>query len=157
MSFSPEFDAIQEARRADDPSLEQGEWVTDLKYADWTAVSKACSALLCSRSKDLRLAVWLSEADTRIHGLVGLTQGYRLVGELCDRYWDELHPRVEDGDLEERIGTITWLLTHSAQWLRQVPLVQGPQGRFGLVDFEAARTRGDTESDLPALDVMEAA
>ena len=30
LSFSLEYDAIQEARRADDPSLEQGEWITDL-------------------------------------------------------------------------------------------------------------------------------
>lgn len=157
LSFSPEFDAIQEARRADDPSLEQGEWITDLKYADWTSVSKACAHLLRTRSKDLRLAVWLTDAHTQIEGFGGLSQGYRLVGELCDRYWEDLHPLVEDGDLEERIGTISWLLIHSAQWLRELPLVQGPQGRFGLVDFDAARVRGDAVSDLPGLELMEAA
>lgn len=36
--YSPEFDRIQEARRFDDPSLDQGEWVTDIKEADWRAV-----------------------------------------------------------------------------------------------------------------------
>lgn len=157
LSFASEFDAIQEARREDDPSLAQGEWVTDLKVADWTGVAIACDALLRTRSKDLRVAGWLAEARTRIHGFGGLADGYRLVGALCDAYWDELHPLVEDDDLEQRIGTISWLLGHSANWLRQLPVVQGPQGHFTLADFDAARARGDGGSDLPGLDTMEAA
>ena len=35
LSFSPELDAISQARKFDDPSLDQGEWVTELKEADW--------------------------------------------------------------------------------------------------------------------------
>ena len=50
LSFSLEYDAIQEARRADDPSLEQGEWITDLKSADWPAVARQSSQLLQQRS-----------------------------------------------------------------------------------------------------------
>lgn len=157
LSFAIEFDAIQEARREDDASLAQGEWVTDLKVADWTGVAAACDALLRTRSKDLRVAGWLAEARTRIHGFGGLADGYRLVGALCDAYWDELHPLIEDDDLEQRIGTISWLLVHSANWLRQLPVVQGPQGRFTLGDFDAARARGDGGGDLPGLDTMEAA
>ena len=34
MSLSPEVDAIQELRRQDDPTLDQGEWVAHLKVAD---------------------------------------------------------------------------------------------------------------------------
>ncbi len=158
LSFSAEFDTIQEARRADDPSLEQGEWITDLKIADWASVGKSCNELLLARSKDLRLANWLTEARTQSHGFAGLADGYRLVAALCDRYWDELHPTIESGDPDERIGTIAWLLTHSAQWLRQLPLASGSQGRFGLADFDAARARGGAAgSDLPGIDVMEAA
>lgn len=141
MSFSAEFDAILDARRADDPSLAQGEWVSDLKYADWSSASKDCSALLRNRSKDLRLAVWLTEAETQSDGFAALALGYRLVAGLCDRYWDELHPRIEDGDVEERVGNMSWLLTHSAQWLRKLPLTSAAQGAYGIADFEAARTR----------------
>ena len=158
LSFSPEYDAIQEARRADDPSLEQGDWVTDLKSADWPAVAAQCTRLLQQRSKDLRLAVWWAEAHTQTQGFAGLAQGYRLMAGLCERYWDEVHPQVEDGDLEQRIGNLGWLLTHSAEWLRTLPLVQAPQGRFGLADFEGARARrGDGDGDGPSLETLEAA
>ncbi|MFD0740117.1 type VI secretion system protein TssA [Lysobacter koreensis] len=155
LSFSPEYDAIQEARRADDPSLEQGDWVTDLKSADWPTVAAHCTRLLQQRSKDLQLAVWWCEAHTQTQGFAGLAQGYRLVAGLCDRYWDEVHPQVEDGDLEQRIGNLSWLLTHSLNWLRRLPLVQAPQGRFGLADFEAARREGDHGG--PSLDTLETA
>ena len=42
MSFSPDFDEIQELRRQDDPTIAQGEWVTTLKTADWPGVTAHC-------------------------------------------------------------------------------------------------------------------
>ena len=57
LAFSPEFDAINRARQADDPSIEQGAWVTTLKEADWKLVTRRCTELLETRSKDLQLAV----------------------------------------------------------------------------------------------------
>jgi len=35
LTFEPLFDDIKEARRQDDASLDQGEWKTELKVADW--------------------------------------------------------------------------------------------------------------------------
>jgi type VI secretion system protein ImpA len=138
LSFSSEFDAIQEARRHDDPSLDQGEWLIELKTADWQAVSRQCEQLLRERSKDLRLAVWLVEARARLDGFPGLADGYRLVARLCEHYWDSLHPDAEDGDQELRIGNLAWLLSQSAQWVRAIPLIDGPQGRYAAADLEAA-------------------
>lgn len=157
LSFSLEYDAIQEARRADDPSLEQGEWVTEIKSADWPAVAKQSSQLLQQRSKDLRLAVWWAEAQTRIHGFNGLASGYRLVAGLCERFWDDVHPQVEDGDLEQRIGNLDWLIGHSARWLRELPLTRAPQGSFSLADFEAARARRGEDGEEPSLETVERA
>jgi len=157
LSFSVEYDLIQEARRADDPSLEQGEWITDLKTADWPVVASRCAALLRERSKDLRLAGWWTEAQTRQHGFTGLTAGYRLVAALCARYWDEVHPQAEHGDYEQRIGNLGWLLEQSVPWLRAQPLVRSAQQRYTLADIEAAHARrdggsaGDTASDIDAI------
>jgi len=61
LSFTADLDAIAEARRFDDPTLDQGEWVTDIKEADWIFVEQRCAQLIETRSKDLRLAVWLTE------------------------------------------------------------------------------------------------
>ena len=159
LAFSSELDLIQEARRADDPTLEQGDWVTDIKSADWPVVARTCSDLLRTRTKDLRIAAWLVEANGQLHGLAGLAQGYRLVARLCDRYWDGLHPLPEGDDHEERIGNLGWLLGNSLQWLRTLPIVQAPQGRFGLGAFEAAHARGDQDpgDGRPGLELLEAA
>lgn len=141
LSFSADFDAVVEARRADDPTLEQGEWVTDLKSADWPGVAHRCSKLLRERSKDLRLASWFAEAQMQTLSFAGLADGLRVMTGLLERYWDEVHPQVEDGDLEQRVGNVAWLLSNAELWVRRLPLVQSSQGRYGLIDFEAARNR----------------
>jgi type VI secretion system protein ImpA len=152
LSFSSEFDAIQEARRSDDATLEQGEWVTDLKTSDWFSVSRQCGTLLRTRSKDLRLAVWLAEASARMDGFAGLAAGYRLVAGLCDRYWDSIHPEADGDDQELRVGNLSWLLAQSIQWVRAIPLTNAPQGRYSAIALEvAARGQGGGEgqSDYP--------
>ncbi|MBP6798756.1 MAG: type VI secretion system protein TssA [Luteimonas sp.] len=163
LAFSPEYDRLQEARRGDDPTLDQGEWVTDLKVADWPAVEAGTAELLRTRTKDLQLAVWSAEAGARLHGFRGLADGYRLVAGLCDRYWDALHPLPDGDDQEQRIGNLGWLLAHSLAWIREMPLAQGPQGRFGQVHFDTARARQANPDEhaaavdgLPPLELMEA-
>jgi type VI secretion system protein ImpA len=89
MSFSREVDEIAQARRHDDPTLDQGEWETTLKEADWPFVASRCAQLIATRSKDLRLAVWLAEAQAQTQGLRGLGEGYtagRLVRKILDRF-----------------------------------------------------------------------
>src|SRR5512145_1732834 len=108
--FSAEFDAIQEARRFEDPSLAQGEWVTEVKEADWENVIRVCETLLANKAKDLRVIAWLTEARGKIGGLAGLAEGYSLLGYLCDAFWDDIHPQPEDGDLEQRVGVLDWLV-----------------------------------------------
>jgi type VI secretion system protein ImpA len=160
LSFSAEFDRIIEKRRADDPTLDQGAWQTDIKYADWQGVLRDCTDLLQSRTKDLRLAGWLCEANTQLNGFTGLSGGYRTIAGLCDSYWEQVHPLAYDGDQEERIGNLSWLLTNSLQWLRNVHIVAAPQGRFSIADFEHAHARansGEPDDGRPGLDLLEAA
>lgn len=139
LSFSSHFDEIAEARRADDPTLEQGEWIAAIKDADWQAVIDRCSRLLHSESKDLRIAVWLTEALGKTNGFGGLAQGCTLVARLLNQYWDSVHPQPEDGDQELRIGNLSWLITRLAQLLRETPVTHSYLGNFSTADFEAAR------------------
>ncbi|GAB2918035.1 type VI secretion system protein TssA [Paraburkholderia jirisanensis] len=138
MLFSAEFDAIQHARRFDDASLDQGEWVTDIKEADWPFVAEQCSALLQTQTKDLRLAVWLAEALAIEEGATGLTQGYALLAGLCERYWDHVHPLADGDDVEYRVGHIGWLLGRSAELLRALPLTQAPDSAYSTLDWDVA-------------------
>ncbi|KQV80585.1 type VI secretion protein [Massilia sp. Root351] len=139
LAFSPELDAIAQARTFDDPSLDQGEWVTDLKEADWGFVVQRCAVLLETRSKDLRLAVWLTEAGGKKHGLRGLAEGFRVLAGLCEQYWyNGLFPEA-DGDNEQRIGNLSWILARTPGLLRAIPLTEGRGSAYSMVDFETAR------------------
>ncbi|MYM66370.1 type VI secretion system protein TssA [Pseudoduganella sp. FT55W] len=113
LSFSTEVDAIAQARQYDDPTLDQGEWETALKEADWQFVAARCAQLIATRSKDLRLAVWLAEAQAKTQGLRGLGEGYALLAGLCETYWTDLYPLVDDGDYDQRIGNLFWLLART--------------------------------------------
>ena len=148
LAFSPELDAITLARKFDDPTLDQGEWVADLKEADWDFVVRNCAGLLAGSSKDLRLAVWLTEAGTKRHHLRGMAEGLLVLAGLCEKYWDRgLFPEAEDGDQEQRIGNLSWILSRIPALLREVPLTAGPGGAFSTIDFETARRKaslGDT-------------
>ncbi|SIQ47572.1 type VI secretion system protein ImpA [Janthinobacterium sp. TND4EL3] len=141
ITFSQELDAVARARQHDDPSLDQGEWVTALKEADWPFVATRCEQLIATHSKDLRVAVWLAEAHARTRHFRGLGDGYALLAGLCERYWDGLYPPAEEGDHEQRIGNLYWLLSRTPQLVREIPLTEGSGGQFALQDFDAARQR----------------
>jgi type VI secretion system protein ImpA len=149
LAFSPELDAIAQARTFDDPSLDQGEWVTDLKEADWGFVVQRCAVLLETRSKDLRLAVWLTEAGGKKHGLRGLAEGFRVLAGLCEQYWyNGLFPEA-DGDNEQRIGNLSWILARTPGLLRAIPLTEGRGSAYSMVDFETARKQANNGGPPP--------
>ncbi|CAN5782256.1 type VI secretion system protein TssA [soil metagenome] len=141
LSFSREIDTIVEARRYDDQSLDQGEWVTEMKLANWPFVIDQCSVLIASKSKDLRLAVWLTEASAKSEHFRGLTQGYLLLANLCDQYWEYMYPLAEGDDQEQRIGNLYWILTRSIPLVKAMPITEGRGTAFSLLDFDAARAR----------------
>jgi type VI secretion system protein ImpA len=141
LSFSPEIDAIQEMRREDDPTLDQGEWVEKLKAADWAGVARACESLLATRSKDLRVAGWLTDAWGRLRGFQGLADGLDLCAGLIDTYWDGLHPLSEDNDQEERIGNLRWLASRVEHLIPTIALVVRDTRRMSLADISAARSQ----------------
>jgi len=140
LSFSSDMDAIVHARKFDDPSLDQGEWLTDLKEADWAFVVQRCAGLLADSSKDLRLGVWLTEAAAKRHALPGLAEGLRVVGGLVERFWDQgLYPEAEDGDQEQRIGNLAWMLARIPGLLKDIPVTDGNGSAWTLLDFDTAR------------------
>lgn len=149
--FSADFDEIQQARRFDDPSLAQGEWVTEVKEADWDKVVRVCESVLASRAKDLRVAAWLTEAQGKLGGLAGLADGYALLARLCENFWDDIHPRLEDGELEQRIGVLDWLVNQTSRLVRETPLTLSAKGRFSSIDQESARATAKNIERNPAL------
>ena len=141
LSFSLEIDTIQEMRREDDPTLDQGEWVATLKTADWPGVARTCETILATKSKDLRVAGWLADAWARLRGFEGLADGFDLTAGLVETYWDQLHPLPEDGDQEQRIGNLRWLAARIDQLVPAIPLVVHGARKSSLADIAGARAK----------------
>ena len=142
LAYSSELDAIEAARLADDPTLDQGEWKTALKAADWPFVAASCAKLIRSRSKDLKLAVFLTEASAKTGGLRAMGDALLLVTALCERYWDGLYPLPDEGSFEQRVGYLCLLEARVKQLTREVKLTEGRSTAFSLIDVAGARLRG---------------
>lgn len=93
----PLWAKLKEARREEDDAP-QGDWVRARKVADWAQVIKLGGEAIATKSKDLELAAWVTEALARQEGLAGLRAGLGLIGELLQRFWDTLYPPIEEGD-----------------------------------------------------------
>ncbi|TJZ66844.1 type VI secretion system protein TssA [Chitiniphilus eburneus] len=139
LGYSPLFDQIREARRADDPVLSQGDWAASLKSADWPKTRKLCEDALIGQSKDLQLAVWYVEALTRIDGYAGLDFGLRFVAGLLQRYWETAYPELDPDDLDERVGKLEWLNTQLGRAIRQVPLIPQAHGGYDWYRWQESR------------------
>src|SRR6202012_2847302 len=95
---TPVYDQLREALRPPD-TAPGGVWQRDAKATDYRAVIRMDGDLLATRSKDLDIAVWLTEALAREQRIAGLSAGIHLIQRLLEVFWDTLHPRIdEDGD-----------------------------------------------------------
>ena len=117
LRYSPVYAQIRDARLEEDQSLPMGEWTRALKKADWPAMETLCIDVLTTSTKDLQIAGWLTEAWTRRHGLAGLAAGAQLLEGLCRNFWDDIHPRIEDDDVEIRVAPLFWINDNIAQTL----------------------------------------
>src|ERR1700723_3430894 len=78
LRWTSEWDRIKEARRADD-GLDSGKWAKkDQKTSDWPRVRDLVTTALRERSKDLQLALWLTESEIKLRGFEGLRDGLRI-------------------------------------------------------------------------------
>src|SRR3954466_8919825 len=83
LKYSPVYDKIKEARRQDDDAP-QGEWQRERKVADFASVLRLGNEAIATRSKDLQLAAWLTEALLNREGFQGLYQGLNLIKGLVE-------------------------------------------------------------------------
>ncbi|HLJ86713.1 MAG TPA: type VI secretion system protein TssA [Candidatus Angelobacter sp.] len=127
LRYAPVYDKIKEARQEDEDDSPQGDWQRPLKRADFAAVLKLAGEALATKSKDLQLAAWLSEAAIRREGFGALPECIKLMHELQVRFWDVLYPELEDGNPEFRATPQEWFSSRCDYLLRRVPLTKkGP-------------------------------
>jgi type VI secretion system protein ImpA len=147
LRYAPVYDQIKEARREDD-DVPQGDWQIEIKKADWVLVTKLASEVLATRSKDLQIAAWLTEAMLRREGYAGLEAGLVLLRGLLENFWDTLYPELEDGDAELRAAPLDWVGSRLDLPIRHVALTRG-----GLDWFKYKESRAvPSEADAAAAD-----
>jgi type VI secretion system protein ImpA len=123
------YDNIKEARRQDD-ELAQGDWQHERKLANYPQVVKLAQEALATKTKDLQLAAWLTEAFLHIESFAGLRQGLTLCTGLITQFWDTLYPPIEDDDLELRAAPLEFLVTGLDFPLKSVPLTKDGHSWF---------------------------
>lgn len=96
LEYDPDFIAL-EASAQGKPEQQFGDTVIPAVEPEWPQVAEAAQALL-RRTKDVRVAVHLLRASTRLQGLEGFLSGIRLLTGLLDSQWDHVHPMLDADD-----------------------------------------------------------
>lgn len=152
LRYEPLFGEITEARRSDD-NLDVGAWAKEggRKAAEWDRVANLCLGALREKTKDLRIACFLTEAATELDGFEALRDGLRLITALLGRYWDQgLYPSIDDGDLEFRASPIGWLNERVPDLVGRIPITNRTGGEnYAYIRYLQAQQVG-TEASVAA-------
>jgi type VI secretion system protein ImpA len=115
-------DQIKEARTEGDASV-LGDLATP-KKADYKLVIKLAGEALATKSKDLQLAAWLTEAEVKREGIGMVEPCLKLMLDLQQQFWETLYPEIEDGDVGMRAVPVEWACNRVADMLREAPLTK---------------------------------
>ena len=96
LEYDPAFTALAAAAEGK-PEQQFGDTVIPAVEPEWRVVAEQSQELL-GRTKDVRPAVLLLRASTRLQGMTGFALGLRLLIGLLDRYWDGIHPKLDADD-----------------------------------------------------------
>jgi type VI secretion system protein ImpA len=146
LRYAPIYDQIKEARRAEDEAA-QGEWVHDVKTADYHLVIKLATDAIATKSKDLQLAAWLTEALVKVEGFAGLKQGVQLLQDLTANFWETVYPQLEDGDAELRASPLVWVGNSLGFTLRSVPINRAGHGWLDYTESRKIPTEEQADTD----------
>ncbi|MDG4594279.1 MAG: type VI secretion system protein TssA [Candidatus Contendobacter sp.] len=158
LEYDPAFAEMEELAQ-ETPERQYGDTIIPAEPPDWRGVRKTALALF-ERTRDLRVAVYLTRALLHVDGLAGFADGLALVDGLIERYWDTVYPQLDpedDNDPTLRINTIVALCDPEAtlRVLRETPLVSSRVlGRFSLRDIQIAAgvltpVATDDQAELP--------
>ncbi|WP_227271925.1 type VI secretion system protein TssA [Roseobacter weihaiensis] len=64
----------------------------------WTEIAELATKLIREIGKDIEVAIWLIEAETRLNGHAGMVNAVALLTDMVTVYGRMLHPHSEDAD-----------------------------------------------------------
>lgn len=93
----------------------------DSTPADYRKIEESCTDVLKTISKDLHIAVILTEALANRYGIAGLTEGLHLVIDMCEKFWLSIHPNHPD-DPEARLSSFIWMNDKLSDVILKTPI-----------------------------------
>lgn len=121
---------IRKARPNPNDLASKQEWEpANPTKADWPTYKEVVEKALCTKSKDLELGVFLTEAGGRIYGFAGIRDGVWTLKGLLNAFSNRgLYPLPdEDGSLESRYGKLEWMNEKLAELIRDIPITMRPE------------------------------
>ncbi|MCC6126399.1 MAG: type VI secretion system protein TssA [Pirellulales bacterium] len=148
-NFSPNssYSAVKTAREAARAAERQMVWEGDEPVgppANWNPVLELGPQIIAEESKDLEVAAWLTEALIRERGFAGLRDGFRLMRELAENFWDCLYPLPDEDGVPTRVAPLAGLNGVETDGVLIKPIVNvpitepGTHRAFTLADYKRA-------------------
>ncbi|MGC3987159.1 MAG: type VI secretion system protein TssA [Pseudorhodoferax sp.] len=142
------FQALERAA-AGTPEQQYGTKLIAATPPDWPAVHRHALAL-AARTRDLRVAVWLTRSAAHVEGLAGMVQGLQLLQGLLERHWPLVHPQLDESEGDDPTARTNAILPlHRAEGLADLRRAALGPGRQAVTvrDIELAFGQG---APLPA-------
>jgi type VI secretion system protein ImpA len=142
LEYDPAYGELERAARGKEERESAGKKL-EAEPPKWRDVADAATELL-GRTRDLRIAVYLTHSALNLEGLAGLGAGLKLIHGLLDQFWDTVHPQLDKEDNDDptlRVNSLSPLDARAGllQTLSRVPLVESQKaGRFSLRDLRMA-------------------
>ena len=150
-----------------DPSTQE---LVGAEEPNWRKVTEQATELL-GKTKDLRVAAWLTRAELANRGLPGLADGLKLIATLVETFWETLYPpldRDEGDDPIERLNVLANLSPDPGsssgeallRTLRGTTIVESREvGRFTVrdLDYTLGRMTPPAGTTAPAAGLLAAA
>lgn len=133
------YDQIKEARTEDDESIPTGDWQRQAKKADFPLVIKLAGEALATKSKDLQLLAWLTEAHIKREGIALLDPCLQMFLKMQQEFWETVYPEIEDGDVGLRAVPVEWTANRAAVLLREAPLTSS---KLNFHEYKESRAVG---------------
>jgi type VI secretion system protein ImpA len=155
LEYDPVFLAMEQAAQGK-PDQQFGETVIAAEGPDWPKVREHAFELM-SRTKDVRVAVQLTRALVCEGGLAGLNHGFKLIQQLLERFWDQVHPQLDADDENDPTMRLNSLapLADSEGLLRELhksPFLRSRTvGQILVRDVEVALGKAPPLADRAAL------
>lgn len=140
------YSLVRDARKAARASERMNVFESGSSEADeqWRRVMEVAPKIIQIQSKDLEVACWYTEALIRKAGFQGLRDGFTLIRQMIERFWDGLYPLPDEEGIDTRVSPIAGLNGEGAEGVLLAPIRSThitekiPPGPYSLWQYKQA-------------------